>query len=47
MKPLRFTGSSKDDLAAFPNEAKGLAGNELWQVQLGLETDAERGRRCL
>ncbi len=36
MKPLKFTGSSEDDLAAFPKEAKGLAGNELWQVQLGL-----------
>ena len=36
MKPLKFAGSSEDDLAAFPKEAKGLAGNELWQVQLGL-----------
>lgn len=36
MKPLKFTGSSEDDLAGFPNEAKGLAGNALWQVQLGL-----------
>lgn len=36
MKPLKFTGSSEDDLAAFPKEAKGLAGNELRQVQLGL-----------
>lgn len=36
MKPLKFIGSSEDDLAAFPKEAKGLAGNELWQVQLGL-----------
>ena len=35
-KPLKFIGSSEDDLAAFPREAKGLAGNELWQVQLGL-----------
>jgi hypothetical protein len=36
MKPLIFIGSSEDDLAEFPKEAKGLAGNELWQVQLGL-----------
>ena len=36
MKPLKFIGSSEDDLAEFPKEAKGLAGNELWQVQLGL-----------
>ena len=35
-KQLKFIGSSEDDLAAFPKEAKGLAGNELWQVQLGL-----------
>ncbi|MDD5241676.1 MAG: type II toxin-antitoxin system RelE/ParE family toxin [Sulfuricella sp.] len=36
MKPLKFIGSSEDDLAAFPNEAKGAAGHELWQMQLGL-----------
>jgi phage-related protein len=36
MKPLKFIGSSEDDLAAFPKEAKGAAGQELWQVQLGL-----------
>lgn len=36
MKPLKFVGSSEDDLAAFPKEAKGAAGQELWQVQLGL-----------
>jgi phage-related protein len=36
MKALKFIGSSEDDLAEFPKEAKGLAGNELWQVQLGL-----------
>jgi len=27
MKPLKFIDSSEDDLAAFPKEAKGLAGN--------------------
>jgi predicted XRE-type DNA-binding protein len=36
MKPLKFIGSSADDLAEFPREAKGAAGYELWQVQLGL-----------
>ena len=36
MKPLKFIGSSEDDLAEFSREAKGLAGNELWQIQLGL-----------
>ena len=29
-------GSSKDDLAAFPDVVKQAAGFELWQVQLGL-----------
>ncbi|TAN76903.1 MAG: type II toxin-antitoxin system RelE/ParE family toxin [Gallionella sp.] len=36
MKLLRFIGSSEDDLSEFPKEAKGAAGHELWQVQLGL-----------
>lgn len=36
MKPLRFIGSSKDDLSAFPREARVAAGMELWQVQNGL-----------
>jgi phage-related protein len=36
MKPLRFIGSSKDDLSAFPREARQAAGMELWQVQHGL-----------
>ena len=37
MKPLRFVGSSQDDLQDFPVEARRVAGFELWQVQLGLE----------
>lgn len=36
MKPLKFIGSSEDDLSEFPKEAKVAAGHELWQVQLGL-----------
>lgn len=36
MKLLKFIGSSEDDLAEFPKEAKAAAGHELWQVQLGL-----------
>ena len=36
MKPLCFVGSSKDDLSAFPREARVAAGMELWQVQCGL-----------
>ena len=36
MKPIRFVGSSKDDLSVFPNEARKAVGMELWQVQCGL-----------
>lgn len=36
MKALRFIGNSLDELAAFPQEARRIAGFELWQVQLGL-----------
>lgn len=36
MKPVAFLGSSEADLAAFPDEARRIAGHELWQVQLGL-----------
>ncbi len=35
MKPLKFVGASRDDLCAFPAEARRAAGFELWQVQLG------------
>ncbi len=37
MKPLKFIGSSLDDLSAFPEEARRAAGHELWQVQQGLQ----------
>ncbi|MGH6610644.1 MAG: type II toxin-antitoxin system RelE/ParE family toxin [Burkholderiaceae bacterium] len=37
VKELRFIGSSLDDLARFPAEAKRAAGFELWQVQNGLD----------
>ena len=35
MKALKFMGSSLDDLVKFPEEAKKVAGFELWQVQVG------------
>jgi phage-related protein len=38
MKPLRFLGSSLDDLRDFPDEARRAAGFELRAVQDGLET---------
>jgi phage-related protein len=37
MKPLRFVGSSLDDLRNFPDEARRAAGFELRAVQNGLD----------
>lgn len=37
VKPLRFVGSSLDDLRNFPEEARKQAGFELFAVQQGLE----------
>jgi phage-related protein len=37
MKPLKFVGSSLDDLRDFPMEARRAAGFELRAVQAGLE----------
>jgi phage-related protein len=37
MKPLRFVGSSLDDLRDFPAEARRVVGFELHAVQAGLD----------
>ena len=37
MKPLRFVGSSLDDLRDFPAEARQQAGFDLYAVQRGLD----------
>jgi phage-related protein len=37
MKPLRFVGSAREDLAAFPETARRTAGYELFFVQVGRE----------
>jgi phage-related protein len=37
LKPLKFVGSSLDDLRNFPEEARRAAGFELRSVQNGLE----------
>jgi phage-related protein len=37
MKPLKFVGSSLDDLRNFPDEARRAAGFDLRAVQNGLE----------
>lgn len=37
MKPLKFVGSSLDDLRDFPEEARRMAGFELRAIQNGFE----------
>lgn len=39
MKPVRFVGSARDDLAAFPKAARARAGYELFAVQAGRNPD--------
>jgi len=39
MKPLFWAGSALQDLRAFPEEARRIAGHELHLVQQGLEPD--------
>ncbi len=36
-KPVRWVGSSKDDLSAFPQEVRRRIGGALWDAQLGLK----------
>jgi len=37
MKPVRFAGSAREDLAAFPEPARRTAGYELFRAQVGRE----------
>lgn len=37
MKPMKFVGSSLDDLRGFPDEARRIAGFELRAIQNGFE----------
>lgn len=39
MKRVRFMGSAKDDLTAFPKSARVRAGHELFMVQIGRDPD--------
>lgn len=39
MKPVRFVGGARDDLAAFPKSARARAGHELFMVQVGRDPD--------
>ncbi len=34
-KPVRWVGSSKEDLSGFPNEVKLRVGGALWEAQIG------------
>ena len=36
-KPVRWIGSSKDDLSAFPEPVKRRVGRALWDAQIGLK----------
>ena len=37
-KPVRWIGSSKNDLSAFPNDAKLRIGGALWDAQIGVKS---------
>jgi len=39
MKPVRFVGSARDDLAACPKSVRTRAGHELFMVQMGRNPD--------
>jgi phage-related protein len=39
VKPIRFVGSAKDELAGFPKSARTRAGYELFMVQVGRNPD--------
>jgi len=39
MKAVRFVGSAKQELSAFPDAARLRAGHELFMVQVGREPD--------
>lgn len=36
-KPVRWVGSSKEDLSAFPEDVRRRVGGALWDAQLGLK----------
>ena len=39
MKRIRFVGSAKDELSAFPKAVRSRAGQELFMVQIGRDPD--------
>ena len=36
-KPVRWVGTSKEDLSAFPDEVRRRVGRALWDAQIGLK----------
>jgi phage-related protein len=38
-KPIKWVGSAKEDLSAFPGDAKQVAGYQLFQLQNGFNPD--------
>lgn len=36
-RPVRWVGSSRDDLKAFPREVQRVVGGALWDAQIGLK----------
>lgn len=44
MKPVRFIGSAKDDISAFPKSVRTRTGYELFMVQVG--RGPADGNRC-
>ncbi len=47
IKPLKFVGSSLDDLRSFPDEARRAAGFELRAVQSGLKPSNWKPMRAI
>ena len=37
-KSIEFIGTTRKDIASFPDDARFVAGRELWQLQIGNET---------
>jgi phage-related protein len=44
-KPVRWVGSSKDDLSAFPQDVRRRVGGALWDAQLGRKAPFARPLR--
>jgi len=45
IKPVRWVGSSKKDLSAFPDPVKARVGGALWDAQRGLKANSAKPLR--